>query len=162
MNDFRSRKPNRLKGFDYSDNGAYFVTICTKNREELFGTIAGAEFRRPQAEILTKLSECGLTVKNEIDVLSSKYPEIFVDKYVVMPNHVHMIIVVSGGGRQNAAPTISRVINQWKRAISIKTDFSPWQKSFHDHIIRNGADYDRIARYIENNPSNWEKDCFYC
>ncbi|MCL2396945.1 MAG: hypothetical protein FWC93_02660 [Defluviitaleaceae bacterium] len=73
-----------------------------------------------------------------------------------------MIIVIDNIiGRQNAAPTLSRMMNQFKRAVSMKAGFSPWQKSFHDHIIRNEADYIRIAQYIENNPAKWEDDRYY-
>ena len=156
------RKPNRLKNFDYSKNGAYFVTICAKSRFELFGTIdVGAAFCRPQ------LSETGELIEAEIKRLSNIYEGVSVDCYIIMPNHVHMIIVIHGEigyrkiGRQNAAPTISQMINQWKRAISIKNGFSPWQKSFHDHIIRNEDEYSRIAKYIENNPATWESDCHF-
>jgi REP element-mobilizing transposase RayT len=94
-----------------------------------------------------------------------------------MPNHVHMIICIQGdrrqdivnnnggdgvnNGRKNAASTVSRMIKQWKRAISIKIGYSVWQKSFHDHIIRDENDYCRIAEYIENNPQRWTTDCFY-
>ena len=68
---------------------------------------------------------------------------------------------IHGNGRQDAAPTVSRIISQWKRAISIKVGYSVWQKSFYDHIVRNGDDYQQIAVYIENNPQMWTEDCFY-
>jgi len=153
----QKRKPNRLKNYDYSQNGAYFVTVCAKDRAELFGKISvGAASCRPQ------LSKTGKIIESEISKLSQTYDGVSVDCHVVMPNHVHMIIVICNeNGRQNAAPTVSQMINQWKRAISKKAGFSPWQKSFHDHIIRNEADYDRIVEYIENNPANWERDCFF-
>ena len=162
MNELPQRKPNRLKDYNYSQNGAYFVTICAKDRLELFATIdVGAAFCRPC------LMQAGEIIENEISTLSRTYEGVFVDCYVVMPNHVHMIIAIAGmwqheaSGRQNAAPTISRMMNQWKRAVSTKIGYSVWQKSFHDHIIRNEEDYIRIAEYIENNPVNWEEDCFY-
>ena len=79
-----------------------------------------------------------------------------------MPNHVHLIVVVENdNGRQIAAPTLSMVIGNMKRAVSLFLGYSLWQKSFHDHIIRNDSDYLRIAEYIENNPASWEKDCFF-
>ena len=176
------RKPNRLKNYDYGQPGVYFVTVCTKNRDELFGTIppditaVGAASCRPLASCRphppkTHLSKIGEIVESEISQLSHTYGNVAVDCHVVMPNHVHMIIVIRDeGGRQDAAPTVhyngvaptvSRMINQWKRAVSIKAGFSPWQKSFHDHIIRNRSDYRQIAEYIENNPANWESDRFY-
>ena len=168
MKEIPQRKPNRLKDYDYSQDGAYFVTICAKNRLELFATIdVGAAFCRPC------LTHAGKIIENEISILSSTYEGVSVDYYVIMPNHVHMIIGISdmwrheGNGRnaeehgRHAAPTVSRMINQWKRAVSIKIGYSVWQKSFHDHIIRNENDYRRVAEYIENNPQRWTEDCFY-
>jgi len=92
------------------------------------------------------------------------YEDIVLDCYVIMPNHIHMIIVVNkDNGRMISAPTksISQVVGYFKQFVSRKIGFSPWQKSFHDHIIRNNEDYILISRYIEDNPANWEKDCFF-
>jgi len=95
------------------------------------------------------LTHEGEIIENEISILSSTYEGVSIDSYVIMPNHVHMIIGIydtwrhegdgrnaEEHGRQNAAPTVSRMINQWKRAVSIKIGYSVWQKPFHDHIIR--------------------------
>jgi len=169
MNALPVRKSNRLQGYDYNQNGACFVTICAKDRAPLFGKIiVGAASCRPQASRRPQLSAIGEIIESEIVRLSQTYDGVFVDCHVVTPNHVHMIIAICNengsvctGGRQNAAPTVSRMIQQWKRAISIKAGFSPWQKSFHDHIIRNEQDYIRIAEYIGNNPVTWEKDCLF-
>jgi len=158
MDEKLRRKSNRLENYDYSNDGAYFITICTKDHEKLFDNISvGAESCRPQ------LSEIGVLVEPEIMRLSHTYENVSVDSYVIMPNHVHMIITICGGKRhQNAAPTsVSQIVSQWKRAVSIKVGFSPWQKSFHDHVIRNQEDYNRIAEYIENNPARWVDDCYY-
>ncbi|MCR4888344.1 MAG: hypothetical protein K5979_04085 [Ruminococcus sp.] len=169
------RKNIRLKGYDYSRNGAYFVTICTQNKmcifwenygkyQPLTDTIknVGAAFRRPQEERKIHLSEYGRIVKNELKKISSIYPDvIFIPKFVIMPNHVHMIIVISkdiNDGRRNAAPTISTIINQFKGSVSRQSGFSVWQKSFHDRILRNEHEYFDAWRYIENNPLNWEND----
>ncbi|MCL2010866.1 MAG: hypothetical protein FWG71_10055, partial [Synergistaceae bacterium] len=100
-------------------------------------------------------------IENEILTLSRTYEGVSVDCSVIMPNHVHMIIGIYGNGRQDAAPTVPRMMNQWKRAVSVKVGYSVWQKSFHDHIIRDEDDYRRIAEYIENNPQTWTEDCFY-
>lgn len=119
------RKNMRLAGYNYSQAGYYFITICVNDRHNLLAQIdVGAAFCRPE---LTKI---GQTVENEIKLLSTIYPNVFVDKHVVMPNHVHMIIAaidaeanvetVADNGRQNAAPTMSWIIGQWKRATSIK------------------------------------------
>jgi REP element-mobilizing transposase RayT len=158
MDDKPKRKSNRIQGYDYSQDGAYFITICTKDHAELFGKIAvGVASCRPQ------ISEIGAVVESEILRLNKTYEDFSVDSYIIMPNHVHMIITIcSGNRRQNAAPTsVSRAINQWKRVITMKVGFSPWQKSFYDHIIRNQDDYNRIAEYIENNPARWVEDRYY-
>ena len=116
-----------------------------------------------------ELSEIGKIVETEIAQIPRIFNGIHIPCHVVMPNHVHMIIVVDktydggsrDGGRPQVAPTVSRLIKQWKGVITKRIGFSPWQRSFHDHIIRNEMDYERIAEYIENNPANWESDCFF-
>jgi len=88
-----------------------------------------------------------------------------IDKYVIMPNHVHMIIKLSvvqeENGRPMAAPTISRIVNQFKGSVSKQIEYSLWQKLFHDHIIRDEAEYQKIWRYIDENPSRWTEDSYY-
>jgi REP element-mobilizing transposase RayT len=156
MNESIKRKPNRIKNYDYSQHGAYFITICTKDHAPLFGNIVGAAPYRLQ------MTDIGMIVESEISTLNNTYQNVSVDCFIIMPNHVHMIISINDNDRrQDAAPTISRMINQWKRTISIKVGFSPWQKSFHDHVIRNQEDYNRIAEYIEHNPMRWADDRYY-
>jgi len=151
-----TRKINRLENYDYSQNGAYFITICTKDHSALFGKIiVGANCVR------LELSEIGLTVDSEIPRLPDIYEGIVVSSHVVMPNHIHMIIEIENTGRTKFAPTISRIIKQFKGAITKLIGFSPWQKSFHDHVIRNQEDYNRIAEYIDNNPAKWAEDRYY-
>ena len=157
---YPTRKRNRLQGYDYSRKGAYFITVCTQNRAELFGHVVGANCVRP----FTELSETGHTVKHEIETLSSVYPTVYVSEFVIMPNHVHMVIVIDSrdiDGRPQVAPTVSRIIKQWKGSITKRLGFSPWQKSFHDHVIRNQDDYLRIAQYMENNPAQWQMDSLH-
>jgi len=178
MKHLPTRKPNRLKNHDYSQNGAYFITICTKNHAELFGNIVntpydqtplvGANLVRPLCVrplcVRPQLSAIGNAVEHEINEIKNAYDNVTVDKYVIMPNHVHMIIKIQNdgiGGRTRFAPTISRIIKQTKGLVTKQIGFSPWQKSFHDHIIRNEQEYAKIAEYIENNPVNWQKDCFH-
>jgi REP element-mobilizing transposase RayT len=169
LREFRTRKPNRLRNYDYSQRGAYFVTVCAKDRHELFGNvIVGAVANRPS---YVELSRIGKTVEDEIKVLQEVRKNIVIDRYVVMPNHIHMIIVLVDcrwfpvdNGRLTTAPTttsLSNIVRLWKRSVSIQIGFSPWQKSFHDHIIRNEDDYRNIAEYIDSNPARWTEDCFY-
>jgi len=158
-----TRKPVRLNGYDYSNAGYYFITICVKDGYELLwdilpvssDTVVGAAFCRPP------LSGIGKIVEYEIAILSRTYEDVTIDQYVVMPNHVHMIVRISDSGRQNAAPTVPRIIGQWKRTISMKIGFSLWQKSYHDRIIRDEAEYQRICQYIDENPARWEEDEYY-
>ncbi len=160
-----TRKPNRLKNYDYSTSGAYFITVCVKEKRPLLWR-AGAGDSRPQ-EKAQYLSEYGRLVETEIQKIETIYPGfVTLEKYVIMPNHIHMILLLSDGcavgGRPKAAPTISRVLQQFKGAVSKRAGVPLWQKSFHDHVIRNGKDYRRIWQYIEENPLKWREDCFYC
>jgi len=160
MDNAPMRKPNRLKDYDYSLGGAYFVTICTEDRKQLFGTIRRGELCSPIPYL--QPSPIGKIVNTEIARLSQIYDAVYVDCYVVMPNHVHMVVVIRNeNGRAQLAPTISRVVQQWKGSITKQAGRSIWQKSFHDHIIRNEADYLRIREYIENNPYKWEDDKYF-
>ncbi len=160
MEYFPQRKRNRLPDYDYSAGGAYFITICTAGKRNLFWTVGAATGRPPG-----NLSRCGQTAKDYIERIDEAYDHVVqVDNYVVMPNHVHLLLSVHPerlGGRRVAAPTVSVVVNQLKGKISREIGSSLWQKSFHDHIVRDESDYLRIREYIDNNPSNWEDDCFY-
>jgi len=158
MKELPSRKPNRLKGYDYSQRGCYFITICIKDGHELLWDqlTVGARIARPL------LSDVGIIVEKTIENISYIYEWVLVDKYVIMPNHVHLIIIIGdGGGRAMRAPTISTIINQMKGYVSKQIGYSIWQKLFHDHIIRSETDYERIWKYIDENAENWQQDCFY-
>ena len=155
LSELPNRKDTRLDGYDYSDAGFYFVTICVKDRENLLGSVVvGANCVRPTPNV-------GIIVDAEIDRLSRVYSDVSVDKYVVMPNHVHLIIRIENDGRTQFAPTISRIIKQFKGSITKQLGYSIWQRSFYDHIIRNDVDYTRICQYIDENPSRWSEDEYY-
>ena len=94
--------------------------------------------------------------------ISAHYPGVTVDKYVVMPNHVHMILVLpADGGRALRAPTVSRIVRAWKETVTKMLGEAIWQKSFYDHIIRDENDYLRIWTYIHTNPAKWAEDTYY-
>lgn len=158
--DLPKRKPNRLKGYHYDQPNAYFITICTDQRKNLFWSNAGARIASPQNVVL---SAYGKTVDSAIENIAKHYPAITVDNYVVMPNHIHLLLQIHSGdnGRAMPAPTISTVIQQMKGYVTKQTGIPIWQKLFHDHIIRNEKEYREIWEYIENNPVKWEEDCFY-
>ena len=148
------RKPNRIAEFDYSTTGAYFITICTQGREKLFWECVGADIIRPQNVLLSsagKIAELGILQ------ISEHYGNVSVDKYCVMPDHIHLILRIETDldGRIISAPTVSSVIGSMKRWVSRQIGRPIWQKSFYDHGIRNQQDYNEIWEYIENNPRKW-------
>lgn len=118
----------------------------------------GADIIRPKLP----LSHIGKIVDEAINQISVIYPSVFVDNYVVMPNHVHLLLAFdNSSGRIISAPTLSTVVGQMKRAASKKAGFSLWQKSFYDHVVRNQQDYGEIWRYITENPISWDLDTLY-
>ena len=163
------RKINRLTEYDYTQNGAYFITICSHGRRQILWESStftnaedvGASIARPQHP--PALSEAGKVVEKCILEIPSRYPHISVEKYAVMPNHVHLLLLVQSGqgGRPMVAPTISTVIQQFKGVVSKRLSRPIWQKSFHDHVVRTEHGYAQIWQYIDTNPQNWHKDCFY-
>ena len=158
--DLPTRRPNRIPHFDYSTPGAYFITICTKNRQKIFWENVGASIARPQTP---RLSPAGRIVEQAIKNIKHHYPAISVDHYVLMPNHIHLLLQINTheNGRPMVAPTISTVIQQVKGYVTKQLGVSVWQKLFHDHVIRNEWEYQEIRTYIDNNPTQWELDCFY-
>lgn len=141
-----------MHNYNYSYNGAYFITICTKNKENLLWKNVGANCVRPLDQL--PLSKIGIVIENEIYKLNTVYENIKVDKYQIMPNHIHLIIFIyeDSNGRTQFAPTISRIIKQFKGSITKQIGFSIWQKSFYDRIIRNEKEYQSVWNYIHNNP----------
>ena len=160
------RKPTRLKYYDYSNDGAYFITICTHNRKNILSNIVGdGVYDIPQ----TKLTEYGKTLEKYIVLINSKYDNISIDKYVIMPNHIHLIIKIENQSRigMSQAPyptanaTIPKIISLFKRYCNREFGNNIFQRSFHDHIIRDEKDYLKIWNYIDTNPQKWKEDCFY-
>lgn len=153
----------RLKGWDYTSAGHYFVTVCTHEKRRLFWerkVFVGADNVRPQPPAL---SDLGKMVNETIQDIPNHYPNVLVDKYVVMPNHIHMILILQENGRMVSAPTksVSTIIGQMKRVSSKMAGQSLWQKGFYDHIIRNEPDYLCICQYVDENPAKWSEDEYY-
>ena len=153
------RKSPRMKNFDYSKTGAYFITICTKDRKMLFDPIVGADSISARMVERTFLE----TIEHYNGVASPVY--------VVMPNHFHAIITISRADMESA-PTVSEIVQAFKRYSTIEYikmvkkgsvppfDKQIWQRSFYDHIIRNHDDYNEVFRYIRENPMRWKADRF--
>ncbi|MBR1822946.1 MAG: transposase [Ruminococcus sp.] len=158
-----TRKYIRLVNYDYSSNGLYFITICTRDRVHYFSRITedqqfvGADIIRP----IVTLTEIGKILDFSINDVKNHYDNVDVVKYCIMPDHVHLIISImndvmnENGGRMISAPTVSTIIGSLKRFVSKTTGISLWQKSFHDHIIRSEKEFLEICGYIDNNPINW-------
>ena len=155
MSRLHDRRSNRLAGYDYSQPGCYFVTICTRNREHLLGRVVGADVPiGPHVQ----LSELGDLVKRTIASMPS------VKKYSIMPNHVHLLIQTwEEGPMGTSAPTqsIPQIVRYLKRTVTLSWGKGVWQRGYHDHIIRNDADYRRVWDYIDTNPDRWREDCYY-
>ena len=153
------RKPLRLKGFDYSSVGMYFVTICTRERECLFGEIIEASMQ---------LNGFGRVVEACWKDLPTHFGRIAIDAAVVMPNHVHGIVCVEEQepGAMNRAPTLGEIVRNfkarcaraWRREQEDCRLSSLWQRGYYEHVIRNEADLTRVREYIANNPLRWALD----
>nr|WP_064965730.1 transposase [Tenacibaculum ovolyticum] len=171
----------RLQNWDYASNGAYFITICTKNREHYFGEIKNKEMQ---------LTETGKLAETYWMEIPEHFPFVTLGNFVIMPNHMHGILIIDKPTSQvktlqcnvstmqdkistknqqmsKIAPkagSISTIIRSYKSVVTknarkINSAFG-WQSLFHDHIIRNSKAFDTIQNYIANNPEKWDEDTF--
>ncbi|SHI21429.1 REP element-mobilizing transposase RayT [Sporobacter termitidis DSM 10068] len=155
------RKQLRLKGYNYSQAGYYFVTICTLHRREILGHAVGGDAHIAPSVLL---SEIGAITEKYIKNIDSKYENVYVDKYAIMPNHIHMIIELKDGAMWASPPTntiIPKIIRTLKTLVTKEAGTSIFQKSYYDHIIRDEADYFTKWNYIDTNPAKWADD-EYC
>ena len=159
----------RLREFDYNTPGAYFITFCTDNRSNILSRIVGAIQESP----VSQLTACGVIV----DAVIQSIPEhlhVTIDRYVIMPNHVHLIVVIAESdvlrairesplqGRSIVSKAVGYIKMNASKAIRQQYgDVTVWQRGYHDHVIRNQDDYEMIAKYIHENPLRWELDKFY-
>lgn len=151
--DIPNRKQNRIPEYDYSTNGAYFITICTQDRKEILSQIVGDGSPVPQP--------IGLLADEYIRKIPGKYPTVSVDRYVIMPDHIHMLLRFDLG-TGDPSPTLGNVIGWYKYQVTKQTNLQRntpnvklFQRSYYDHVIRNQQDYDEVWEYIENNPRKW-------
>ena len=148
-----TRKPTRIPGFDYASEQYYFVTICTHEKKCLFGSVQ-------------KLNVPGRIAEQDLMQLGSRYAGVRIDKMVVMPNHIHAIIIIGCENKNEQYPSLNTIIGQYKSGVSrrIHEDYPNlmvWQRSYHDHVIRDRTDYEKIWNYIDGNPLKWMDDCYY-
>jgi putative transposase len=157
------RRSIRLKGYDYAQAGAYFVTMCTQDRACLLGDVVGEEVR---------LSDAGSMIQAVWDGLPNRFPGMELDAFVVMPNHVHGIATFVGAGlappaekgAASSAPTLGNVVRAFKSLSAIHVNrllrrSGPlWQRGYFDHVVRDDRDLERIREYIATNPLRWALD----
>ena len=150
------RKRTRLENYDYSSYGAYFITICTSNREKILSNIRRGD---PCDRPIINLTPLGKIATEAFDYVETLYDVKF-DYRIIMPDHIHFIVFLDSKATARVAPTIGRIVGAYKSYISNnyrKTGFgnratSIWQRNYYDHIIRNASDLNEIRQYIDNNP----------
>ena len=159
------RKSPRLKGYDYNQNGAYFITICTDERRLLLSEVIGT----PPTDIKLRFTPYGSIVKQVIEALPQEFG-ITLDAYVIMPNHVHLLFMMLQQTEHHSQTEkrsyLSKIIGYLKMNVSkeihrIHPNEIVWQRSYHDKIVRDEKQYLRIWKYIEENPMIWQFDCFH-
>lgn len=153
----QGRKRNRKLNFDYSSEAIYFVTICIQNRIHYFGKVESGKMN---------LSNFGTIAHEKCIWLENQYPYIEIHNFIIMPNHLHILLEIKNKDNFLKIKSVSSLIGAYKTVVSKEIhllgniDFS-WQRSFHDHIVRSENSYENIYNYITNNPENWEKDKFH-
>lgn len=167
--DRHHRHSLRLHGYDYTRAGAYFVTICTRNRECLFGQIIAGQMQ---------FNAWGKIVEDEWLQTPTLRPGVELDDFVVMPNHFHAIVILLNKDARSASPqvppvpelrrqpgSLGAVVGGFKSAVTRRirerednAEMVIWQSRFYEHIVRDEAELHRIRVYIDNNPAHWETD----
>jgi putative transposase len=173
----KNRKPNRLRGYDYSKNNLYFVTICVQDRICCFGDIIVGTGRDPfvhdpfacdPSVRKIVLNEYGKIVENQWLWLGEQYPYVVLHAFVVMPNHIHGIIEIDRSRIKSPSKIklLSELMGAYKTNVSKQIHMIgfiefKWQRSFYEHIIRDYKSFESISDYIKNNPAKWMQDNFF-
>ena len=162
------RKNIRWQDYDYNLEGSYFITVCTYNRKSTLAQVVGAIHESPE----TKLSEYGKILDKYVNSIP-KHLSVTVDRYVIMPNHIHLLLIVNDDMRairesplRSSRSVISKAVGYIKMNTSKEINArygkqNLWQRGFYDHVIRNQEDYEKHIDYICNNPICWEFDKLY-
>ena len=172
------RKPTRLKTFDYNTTGLYFITICTEERRQVLSRIVGVDV--PGDPNNLELLPYGKVADKYIKQMDAFYEKITVDQYVIMPNHIHLLLFVHRDGSpgtstptmypspqaRSSTPTrqtssVSHFVSSFKRFCNKEYGKNIWQRGFYDHIIRGRKDYEELVKYIHENPIKWFYDELY-
>ncbi|MDQ7074794.1 MAG: transposase [Gammaproteobacteria bacterium] len=163
MRNYGHRRSIRLKKFDYSQRGAYFITLCVQNRACLLGDIG---------RDMMVVNCAGEMLERWWCEMEHKFPSIILGEYVVMPNHFHAIIRIVSSEVPRQAP-LSKMV-QWFKTMSTNAyirgvkeqgwpvfDGSLWQRNYYEHVIRDERSYDAISAYIQTNPVKWQQDKYF-
>ncbi len=177
-NELPNRKYPRLKEYDYSSNGYYHVTICTKKMECIFGHIEKvsesvgwglAPTERIYKDAKLTLFSYGIIAEQQLFELEKRYHNVKIDKYVIMPNHIHAIIVLENRAvGASPHPTLSDIICAYKSVTTRLCNKTSniagrqiFQRSFYDEILRNENGYLEVWQYIDENPLKWQNDEYF-
>ena len=161
---YPKRKHPRLKNYDYSQNGSYHIIICTKDKECILGKVIFDQLAK--SPIRLHLSLYGQIADKYIQRINDVYEYISVDKYVIMPNHIHLLLTIerpieSLGNKTIKNPDVQTVVRSFKRMTVNEAGCSFWQESFYESIIDTDESYSNVCDYIEKNPMNWIADKYY-
>ena len=175
------RKNIRLREYNYSETGLYFITICTEERRKILSKIVRMDVPddlRSHTAIFVgvgvlddprvELTEYGKIADKYIKQLNDHYENVSVEQYVIMPNHIHMILFVRPCGSSRTSTPTSRqhgtgpaFISTFKRFCNKEYGENIWQRYYYDHVIRDHRDYEKISEYIRDNPLHWQDDELY-
>ena len=166
QNKLPKRKNNRIKDYDYSKEGYYFITICTKDKIKCLSSVGVRFHPDPNGNLYyTKNTIIGEQIEKTIIYLNEKYKSnMNILDYIIMPNHIHLIINITGKG---GTLPLQQIIIELKTYTNrkyvqlINENKKLWQRNYYEHIIRNEKEYLRIKEYIINNPVNWAKDEYF-
>ena len=157
--DIHHRRSIRLKEYDYSSEGLYFVTICSHEHKCVFGEIIDDNII---------LNRCGNIIDKEWKSLPQHFPNIVCHEYIIMPNHIHGIIQIEERIQGGPTPplrktTLGNILAYYKYRTTKQLDqrIPLWQRNYYEHIIRNQQSYEEIAAYIVENPVHWKRDKLY-
>ena len=163
MDNLKKRKDPRFQGFDYNI-GTYFITICTKERKCILSRVLAED---TSDGVSLKLTGYGEIAEKYLRQLNDFYDHISVEDYVIMPNHIHILLMVKGEEQRlpqnddRANSEYSRFVSTFKRFCNKECGGNIWQNRSNDHIIRNRKDYEEHLRYIYENPIRWHFDELY-
>ena len=156
-----TRKRIRLPDYDYSQTGCYFITICTKDGCPLLGNIT--QNAEDDTAYVT-LTQTGNFIQTYLEKMNTSTGDISLERYVIMPNHIHLLIAIQRERTGTAHPSkamIPNIVHGIKSATTRQIGVSIWQRSYHEHVVRSEKTYLRICRYIDENPQKWVEDCYY-